>query len=99
MSQPLLLMVTPTIITDVDAVLRMGFDPSAGLELSPSRPDNFDVSYRRYTYGVWSATGVLQHMGKTKVGEPLGVINLQPGQYVIKVWYGNTYKEFYVVRQ
>ena len=99
MSQPLLLMVTPTIITDVDAVLRKGFDPSAGLELTPNWPGNFDVSYRQYTYGVWSATGVLQHMGKTKVGEPLGIINLQPGQYVIKVWYGNTYKEFHVIRQ
>lgn len=98
MSQPLLLMVTPTTVTDVDAVLRKGFDPSAGLELTPNWPGNFDVSYRQYTYGVWSATGVLQHMGKTKVGEPLGVINLQPGQYVIKVWYGNSYKEFHVIR-
>ena len=99
MSQPLLLVVTPTIVTDVDAVLRKRFDPSEGLELTPNWPGNFDVSYRQYTYGVWSATGVLQHMGKTKVGEPLGIINLQPGQYVIKVWYGNTYKEFHVVRQ
>ena len=99
MSQPLLLVVTPTIVTDVDAVLRKRFDPSEGLELTPNWPGNFDVSYRQYTYGVWSATGVLQHMGKTKVGEPLGIINLQPGQYVIKVWYGNTYKEFHVIRQ
>lgn len=98
MDQPILLSVTPTIVTDVDAVLRYGLVSSTGLELRPM-PKDFEVSYVRYPYGIWSATGVLQHMGETRVGEPLGVIKLPPGQYVIKVWYENAYKEFHVIRQ
>ena len=52
-----------------------------------------------YTYGIWSTTGVLQHMGEVKLEEPLGVIDLPYGQYLVKVWYGNAYKEFHVMRQ
>ena len=88
--------ITPSIVTTEDAVLRY--------DVKLPRPENSvqDHAVQQemgYTYGIWSTTGVLQHMGEVKLEEPLGVIDLPYGQYLVKVWYGNAYKEFHVMRQ
>ena len=88
--------ITPSIVTTEDAVLRYN--------VKLPRPENSvqDHAVQQemgYTYGIWSTTGVLQHMGEVKLEEPLGVIDLPYGQYLVKVWYGNAYKEFHVMRQ
>ena len=88
--------ITPSIVTTEDAVLRY----NVKLPRSENSVQDHTVQQEmEYTYGIWSTTGVLQHMGEVKLEEPLGVIDLPYGQYLVKVWYGNAYKEFHVMRQ
>ena len=88
--------ITPSIVTTEDAVLRY----DVKLPRSENSVQDHTVQQEMgYTYGIWSTTGVLQHMGEVKLEEPLGVIDLPYGQYLVKVWYGNAYKEFHVMRQ
>ena len=88
--------ITPSIVTTEDAVLRY----DVKLHRSENSVQDHAVQQEMgYTYGIWSTTGVLQHMGEVKLEEPLGVIDLPYGQYLVKVWYGNAYKEFHVMRQ
>ena len=88
--------ITPSIVTTEDAVLRY----NVKLPRSENSVQDHTVQQEMgYTYGIWSTTGVLQHMGEVKLEEPLGVIDLPYGQYLVKVWYGNAYKEFHVMRQ
>lgn len=88
--------ITPSIVTTEDAVLRY----DVKLHRSENSVQDHAVQLEiGYTYGIWSMTGVLQHMGEVKLEEPLGVIDLPYGQYLVKVWYYDAYKEFCVMRK
>ena len=89
-------MITPSVVTTEDAVLRYN---RASHRRKDSQQYHLVQQEIEYTYGIWSATGVLQHMGGVKLGDPLGVIDLPYGQYLVKVWYYDAYKEFYVMRK
>ncbi len=89
-------MITPSVVTTEDAVLRYDW---ASHRRKGSQQDHLVQQEIEYTYGIWSATGVLQRMGGVKLGDPLGVIDLPYGQYLVKVWYYDAYKEFHIMRQ
>ena len=89
-------MITPSVVTTEDAVLRYN---RASHRRKDSQQDLLVQQEIEYTYGIWSATGVLQRMGGLKLGDPLGIIDLPYGQYLVKVWYYDTYKEFHIMRQ
>lgn len=89
-------MITPSVVTTEDAVLRYN---RASHRRKDSQQYHLVQQEIEYTYGIWSATGVLQHMGGVKLGDPLGVIDLPYGQYFVKVWYYDAYKEFCVMRK
>ena len=90
------IMITPSVVTTEDAVLRYDWTSH---HRKVSQQDHLPHQEVEYTYGIWSATGVLQHMGGVKLGDPLGVIDLPYGQYLVKVWYDDAYKEFHVIRK
>ncbi len=90
------IMITPSVVTTEDAVLRYDWTSHYRKD---SQQDHLAQQEVEYTYGIWSATGVLQHMGGVKLGDPLGVIDLPYGQYLVKVWYDDAYKEFHVIRK
>ena len=89
-------MITPSVVTTEDAVLRYN---RASHRRKDSQQDLLVQQEIEYTYGIWSATGVLQRMGGLKLGDPLGIIDLPYGQYLVKVWYYDAYKEFCVMRK
>ena len=89
-------MITPSVVTTEDAVLRYDWTSHRRKD---SQQDHLVQQEIEYTYGIWSATGVLQRMGGVKLGDPLGVIDLPHGQYLVKVWYYDAYKEFHIMRQ
>ena len=90
------IMITPSVVTTEDAVLRYDWTSH---HRKVSQQGHLPQQEVEYTYGIWSATGVLQHMGGVKLGDPLGVIDLPYGQYLVKVWYDDAYKEFHVIRK
>ena len=90
-------MITPSVVTTEDAVLR--YNNRASHRRKDSQQYHLVQQEIEYTYGIWSATGVLQHMGGVKLGDPLGVIDLPYGQYFVKIWYYDAYKEFCVMRK
>lgn len=88
--------VTPSVVTTEDAMLQ--YDLTSHIWDRSKRRNLVDKNMK-YMYEIWSTTGVLHRMGSVNFGEPLGVINLPYGQYLVKVWYYDAYKEFHIMRQ